>query len=196
MLSSFLRCLTMNEIIGALPSKTFSRAQKRSRGQMEEAVSRLPETVHVVLEQAAHTKKRRRLLVGTDPKSHMVQGDMALSECEDPFFRTVSEKCRQERISKFIDATGTSATTSSTCAVCAGIFFAENIREVAVSQLRDTGRLSPANPHPAHILTGGMLLHQSHNSLHTDEHGVLLANICNSCSSDIRREKTPSFVSR
>jgi hypothetical protein len=52
----------MTEIIDALPRNTFSRTQKRSRAQMEEAVFQLPETAHVALaralEHAVHTKKR------------------------------------------------------------------------------------------------------------------------------------------
>ena len=62
----------MNEIIGALPSETFSRAQKRSRAQME-AVSRLPKTVHIALEHAVHTNKRRRLLVGMNLESSLIR---------------------------------------------------------------------------------------------------------------------------
>jgi hypothetical protein len=52
----------MTEIIDVLPCNTFLHTQKRSWAEMEVAVLQLPETAHVVLEHAMHTKKKRRSL--------------------------------------------------------------------------------------------------------------------------------------
>ena len=41
---------------------------------------------------------------------------------EDHFLETVSDQCRCERITMFIDATGLKATASAICMVCAGFF--------------------------------------------------------------------------
>ncbi|KAH9014843.1 hypothetical protein EDB85DRAFT_1876210 [Lactarius pseudohatsudake] len=36
-----------------------------------------------------------------------------------------------------------------------------------------------------------MLLHTSDDCLHPDKQGVLFANVCQSCTSDLRRDKMP-----
>jgi hypothetical protein len=51
------------------------------------------------------------------------------------FFETVSEECRRDRISKFIDATGNKATATVSCAVCAGSFFKIKTKEMELSHL-------------------------------------------------------------
>ena len=61
----------------------------------------------------------------------------------------VSKECRQSRIVKFIDATGSNALAISVCTVCAGSFFASEVREVLVSQLQEKKLLRPFRTHPA-----------------------------------------------
>ncbi|KAH9001654.1 hypothetical protein EDB92DRAFT_1762266, partial [Lactarius akahatsu] len=82
------------------------------------------------------------------------------------FLHPVSEQCRRDCISKFIDATGNDATATSICAVCAGHFFSTEIGAVKVSDLEQKNKLMLTKPHPAHVLTNGMLLHTSDDCLH------------------------------
>ncbi len=187
-LSRALAYLTKAEIESALDKGTFVSAQKRSRQKMEEAIDGLSVEQRSTLERAGAAKKR---------KIETTEGEIyGLANSASPtqdffFFETVSETCRQERLSKFIDATGTHATSTAVCAVCAGRFFIRELREVPVDDLREKKKLSPSKPHPAHVLTEGMLLHRTESSIHTDEHGTSLANVCVSCTSDLRNKKTP-----
>ena len=172
---SVLACLTMNDISNTLPAGTLSRAQKRSCAKMEEAVSHLHAEQYSLLEKAAYSKKCRR-----------VEKTEGIS-----FLQPVSEECRQQCISMFIDATGNKAIATSVCAVCAGRFFDKEVQAIKRIDLQKYDKLSLAEPHRAHILTDGMLLHQIHGSLHTDVHGINLANVCDTCLSALQRDKTP-----
>ena len=118
-------------------------------------------------------------------------GKMNISQ--EPFFETVSEDCQCEHISKFIDATGNKATETVTCAVCAGTFFKEEIYEAKLSNLQLNNKLAPSIPHTAQKLTNGMLLHITPSSLQVDASGNAIANVCNSCTLDLRKNKTPAM---
>lgn len=61
----------------------------------------------------------------------------------DEFPCEVSEECRQSRIAKFIDAAGSNALATSVCTVCAGTFFAWEIRSVLVSYLQEFFFITP-----------------------------------------------------
>jgi hypothetical protein len=190
-LESTLTDLTMREIKETLPSFVFSSAEKRSRAKMENAVRNLPVEQQALLEPVVLAKRRKTHVGGErEPINHFRSsspGD------EAAFLETVSQDCRNERVSKFIDATGNEATAMTTCAVCAGSFFNKEIIEEKVSVLHAKNKLSPSKPHPAQALTYGMLLHNTPSSLYANEHGVLLAKVCNSCMSSLRRDKTPSL---
>ena len=67
------------------------------------------------------------------------------------------------------------------------------MHQVEIEDLQKTGKLLPSKAHPTHILTAGMLLHQSPVSLHSNKHGISMANICLSCMSDLQHNKTPSL---
>ncbi len=137
----------------------------------------LPEEQQQLLAHAASVKKRR-ITTDTDDES---------------FLQPMSDHCCQDCLSKFIDATGNKVTLISVYAVCAGTFHSEETCAITVSDLQKKNKLSPMNPHPAHILTDGMLLHRDHGSIHTDDHGNSLANVCDPCSSALLRNQTPQL---
>lgn len=188
-LDDSLKYLSMQDIKQALPRETFSSAEKRSRAKMNEAIGVLSVVHQNTLEELAHSKKRRKLaermppLNEVPPPLHDNQSGL--------FFETVSDKIRRDCICDFIQATGREATSSATCTVCAGQFFCKELTEVKLSDLRDKKKLSPSKPHPAHVLTEGMLLHRSVSTFRTSSDGTEYVNVCTSCTSDLRRNKTP-----
>ena len=189
--SSLWKRLTKREIIEVLPRGTFSTKEKRSRAKLEEAVMLLPPEQRTLLERTGMDKAM--VLNGNVNANAVVDGSRETDVSQDPFFETVSEDCRRERISKFIDATGNKATATATCAVCAGTFFKQEIYETKLSDLRLKNKLAPSIPHPAQKLTDGMLLHITPSSLQVDASGVALANVCNSCTLDLRKNRTPAM---
>ena len=46
------------------------------------------------------------------------------------FFKCMSDQCRSEHISMFINVTGLDATASTICVVCAGCFFQTEIESI------------------------------------------------------------------
>ena len=177
-ISSLWRQLSMREIINSLPPDTFSYREKRYRSNLDEAILALPVDQRDFLD---HIALGRMNSVGNE------------NATEDPFMETVSEDVRQDRICKFIDATGNIATAMSTCAVCTGSFFNVEIDQVKVTDLHDKNKLQPAKPHLAQKLTDGMLLHVTTSSIHLDIDDCMKANVCMTCTSDLKRDKTPSM---
>ena len=183
--------LTMNEMLNAVPHRTFNTSQRRSRAKMEEAITGLPQDKYDLLCGAA-TAKRRRL--GLDAPSFSTQPLESHSQNvpeQNPLFETVSEKCRQNCIADFIDATGTKAIATSICAVCAGTFFDSDVDRVLLSYLHQSEKLLPVTSHSSHVLTNGMLLHHHPSCFSENTFGQSCANVCTSCLSSLRQHKTP-----
>ena len=179
----------MRQIIDALPPTTFSSLEKRSRAKLDKAVTLLPPEQLTLLEQIAVAK-----VCGLNYSSNaMAVNDDHTTNSNENFLETVSEDCRRNCISNFIDATGNNAIASSDCAVCGGCFFNSEIYEFKVSDLKEKNKLVPSKPHPAQNLTDGMLLHTTLSSLHLDSDGCLMANVCSSCSSNLKRNKMPAM---
>ena len=182
-----LAYLTKKQIEDALPHRSFSRAQKRSRAALKEAVDELPEEDRDAIIHAARRIKRQRSEEGVDPVV------MAGSVEPDQFFETVTEELRQERIAKFIDATGNDAMKTGECAICAGMFHRREMSSMSMDDLRETKKIEPIEAHPAHILTDGMLLHNTPDSVFTTEGGQPFARTCGSCQSSIEKKKMPGL---
>jgi hypothetical protein len=127
-----IRSLTKKEIIDSLPSGTFTSAQKRSCATLEKAASSMNVDCHAVLEDVAERKKQKR---ETDLDESVRNIDTLLDDDNNTFLQCVSEECERDRISKFIDATGSAAVATSTCAVCAGLYFSKEIKQVTISYL-------------------------------------------------------------
>lgn len=190
-LADTLKCLTMKDIRETLPPNTFSSAEKRSRARMEAAVGKLSGVHHIVLEEAALSKKRRRIAERPPPVDGITPTIRDVED--DSFFETVSEEVRRDCLCQFILATGKDATSTASCAVCAGQFFSRELTDVKLADLRSKDKLSPAKAHPAHILTDGMLLHRSPSAFHVSADGSKYVNVCTSCASDLRRNKMPAL---
>ena len=184
-----LTCLSMREIKESLPRHIFSSSEKRSQAKLHSAVYSLSEDHHAVLSEVARSKKRR--LANRDEVTASPVQPVVHRVDEESFFETVSEEVRRNCISNFIDATGREATSSACCAVCAGQFFSKEISRVEVDNLRSKNVLSPTTPHPAHILTDGMLLHRTPSAMHTSSTGVRYANVCVSCVKHLQNNKLP-----
>lgn len=149
--------LTMTEIKDAVPPRTSHMAEKRSRAKLEDTAHLLPVHHRASLADATMFKQRRkeehtRERLDPDPPIH--------SPADSFFFETVSEECRRECISHFIDASGSRALRTASCAVCAGTFFATDLEQVTIADLRQKNKLTPAKLHPSQVLTESILLYQ------------------------------------
>ena len=187
-----LRDLTMTDIKNALPEGTFTRSQKRSCAEMEAVVYGMSEESRALVMETAHRKKTKRVHDIENP-SQTTSAPASVTD-DDDYLRPVSEECRKNCLSKFVDATGTRATRLSVCAVCAGRFFHSETVSMPVSELQRGGKLCPASSHPAHILTDGMLLHQSDDAIYQTEDKRFCAHVCNTCANALERQKTPSLA--
>src|SRR6201996_2120565 len=190
-LADTLKLLTMEDIKETLPLHTFSSAEKRTRANLETAMWKLSGAHHNALTEAARSKKRRKIAEQPPPLDEITPTirDMEVHS----FFETVSEEVRCDRLCRFIHATGKEATSTASCAVCAGQFFCHDLSNVKLTDLRSKDKLSPAKPHPAHILTDGMLLHRSPSTFHVSADGSETLNVCTSCASDLRHNKMPTL---
>jgi hypothetical protein len=183
--SSLWKKLSMREIIGLLPCRTFSAKEKHSHANLDRAVLQLPPDRLAILEHAALSK--------TLSSDNAVDPELyERHSSPSDFFETVSEECRRDRICKFIDATGNKATATVSCAVCAGNFFKIETKEWKLSHLPNH-LLAPCKTHPAQTVTEGMILDTSPSSMRTDEDGLAFVNVCQSCTSDIQKKKTPAL---
>ena len=133
------------------------------------------------------TKKNKRK-IDDDSVINTVRDN---TKSDSHFLQCVSDDCRKTCISDFIDATGSHAVHTLTCAVCAGDFPKEKIQEERLSQLKTRNKLLPTRSHSAHVLTDGMLLHRSSTCTRTDINGVIFVNICTHCIALLRKDKTP-----
>jgi len=82
----------MNDIKDALPSSTFTSAEKRCRAKLEETLYQLSEEEPTILENVALTKKRKTEIMIREEVERVAR--MTATE-EDMFLQTVSEECRK-----------------------------------------------------------------------------------------------------
>ncbi|KAF8262983.1 hypothetical protein EI94DRAFT_1704361 [Lactarius quietus] len=194
----FLR-LSKADIIGALPSKTFSCAEKRNCAKLEDAVSRLPEHEQHILVHAADGKPKKwqchKIINDTNIASPIHEENQNPMEVETgTFFDTVLDDCRRCCVTDFIDATGNNAVCSAVCAVCAGEFFAWEMDEISISALKEKNLLSPHTAHPAHNLFHRMLLHVNQDSTRSEEDNSIIISLCHSCNCSLKRGQTPALA--
>ncbi|KAF8257051.1 hypothetical protein EI94DRAFT_1709707 [Lactarius quietus] len=123
--SSLWRHLSVREIVGLLPPSTFSSKERKKCAKLDNAVLQLPADQRALLEQAAIAK----LYNSTQSQAtNSIDATLSLPNThEEEFLETVSEDCRHEHISMFIDMTGNTATAMGTCAVCTGNFFLQEL---------------------------------------------------------------------
>ena len=63
----------------------------------------------------------------------------------------------------------------------------------SAADLQQKNKLAPAKPHPAQVLTQGMLLHHGPDSFTTQSGADSHANICSSCASSLWSNHTPAL---
>ena len=92
---------------------------------------------------------------------------------------------------EFYQATSRKSLEMAVCAVCAREVTCakNNVISVKLTDIPNSRRLIPKNPHPEHILTQGLLLEAS--GLHHSQKGVLYAKICRECFEDLQDRKLP-----
>ena len=132
--TSALRSSPKREIQDAVSIHTFNSAEKRSHSKMEEAAHLLCSDHRSLLADAARLKRRRR--DGLERNSIVEPDRVVHSLSDNAFFETVSEECRRKCISKFIDATGSKALATASCAICTGTFFTSNFETMLLSDLQ------------------------------------------------------------
>ena len=189
-----LRELTMTDIRKALPDGILSRSQKRSRAEMEAVAYGLADENRTLLVEATRTKRMKRVHQFDDSLRAANDPPAIPAIDEDPFLLPVSEDCRRTCLANFIDATGRQATLLSVCAVCAGRFFRTETESMTLAELRRTGKLTPTSFHNAHVLTDGMLLHRTEDSIYESEKHGVSARVCSTCASSLRQGKIPSLA--
>ena len=164
--STALYSLTVKEIKDAIPQHMFCSGEKCSHAKLEEAAYQLPADCCSLLTDVALSKQQRKEIEDEE----IVVGTATLLQplSDSTFFKTMSEDCWWECLSNFIDATGTKALTTASCAICAGMFFIADIQKMLLLELQKKKILSPAKPHPAHVLADGMLLHDGDHRFSTD----------------------------
>ena len=194
-LQTTMSCLSMTEIQRALPHHPFTRKQKRSRAALTEAVTSLLPEDHVAIEQAAREKKRQRTGVREEEvHEETINEERENAErSESEFFETVTDEMRRGRIAKFIDATGNEALATGICAVCAGRFYKQGMRNMSLSKLRCDKTLEPQTHHPAHVLLDGMLLERTEESVTRNGEGEMIARMCGTCAACLEKKKTPAL---
>lgn len=72
-------------------------------------------------------------------------------------------------------------------------FFNIDINQFKLSDLCKKNKLQSLKSHPAQKLTDRMLLHVTVSSIHLDSDGCMKANVCMSCMSNLKCDKTPSM---
>ena len=159
-----LQDLTKEEIISAGKPILFSKADGRTRAHLLETVSLLNVQDQLRIHAAA-VQKRKSNYHGHRSKRQKIAGESEQATQEDTdgyaesdFLQAPDQATVESCIANFIDRTGNIGTATATCMVCARRVMASETRLLAVGAIPNKEILTPATPHPAHQLTGGMLL--------------------------------------
>ena len=212
-ISEVLNVLTMDEIIGASPTTSFDRADRKNRARLLTTVANLPESEKAAVCSAAVAKqqpimwdddglpasKRRR--IEEESSSHEGKGPdggemmgMAMEEVEtedeEQFLRAPTPEVVERCIAKFIDRTSNNALARETCMSCARTIWRTATTELKVDQIPNHELLYPHEPHEAHILTGGMLLYDK--VVHEGPSGKQ-GRLCDDCVRNLKACKRPKL---
>ena len=165
--------LTMLEIETTLPEGMFSQSQKCTCMQMEAVAYGISDENWALLVDAAHTKRLKQVhQMGNavySPTVPQPTGNVlhhTQSREEDRYLSPVSEECRHLCLSKFIDTTSQQATLTFVCSMCAGRFFCSKTEMMTLMDVQGFQNLCPSSLHDVHVLTDGMLLHHSSESMY------------------------------
>ena len=180
--------LTKEEIMGAGWPILFGKADRRTRRHLLETVSLLKAPDQARIHMAA-VHKRAQNLAGhpSQPKRQKTTADEQMTDDGQPgpyddseFLRAPERSVMDRCISSFIDRTGNAAVATAVCVVCARSMALADTRVLPISAIPNGHLLAPSKRHPAHELTGEMLLQRSAiQSTNTGDEGgfIYLFNI-------------------
>jgi hypothetical protein len=182
----------------SIPEFKFHWREKRSKREMLEKVVTLP--LELQDKVCTLAREKRMEILFSKPDS-TIQDDsiMGADECgvleehecdEDLFLKVVNETVVHQCISEFIDTTGNEAVRQHVCMVCAREMWSREVEQYAVDNIPNKQCLLPADFHPAHKLTFGMLLE---TAVMQKIHGRLYGDICHDCSRTLNDNKAPTL---
>jgi len=116
--------------------------------------------------------------------SHTVDNS-PFNDGENDFLRAPTGEVVQQCISRFINRTGNEALTSIICAACAREVPLTNSNIMPLTDIPSCDRLRPSRPHPAQVLSSGMLLETS--AVQNDGK----VTICLDCERALSQNKRP-----
>ena len=114
-----------------------------------------------------------------------VVDDLPFNEGDNGFLRAPTHEIVQQCISQFIHRTGNEALSTVICAACAREVALSSSKIMPLGSIPNSIRLRPSRPHPAHVLSNGLLLEPS--AIHNEEKVA----ICLDCERALSRNKTP-----
>lgn len=179
--------LTKHEIIHAAQPLKFRGASLRSRQSIFEEISKLrPEDQARIKESAAAKRWSCPGSCLTETKRGPVED--ACCGVDPNFLRAQREDVVKSCISKFIDRTNNDALSTVTCIVCAREVVTSAAVNMSIDDIPNRQLLTPSEPHPAHVLTNGVLLHvDAIKRTGCDSRGFL----CHECGSRLQKNQLP-----
>ena len=189
--------MTKTMIMAAAPEVIFGRADKRNKSHLLETVTYLPRDVQDRIRALAHLN-RGTVTMDVTEHNQLLSADreeMDVDEDEGEevgdFMKTASQTTVHQCISNFIDATGDAAVVQHVCMVCARELWAYEVDKWLVRDIGNKGLLAPKEPHPAHMLTSGMLLEREVMEGNGDE---IQGDVCHDCLRSMNSRKTPPLA--
>src|SRR5882762_4114279 len=201
-LDNGLSNLSKKEIMEAGQPVVFGLADRRSRAHLLETVALLPlgdrGRIYGVSERKRkanegideNCKQKRPKDSDTKPG---VEAPMELQAADFPseFFKVQPDSLVEECIARFIDRTGNDALAMETCVSCARELATSQMTLLSLDAIPNCHLLAPFEPHPAHELTGGLLLH---TKAIIRKNGKLHGFVCAECMRNLGKKRTPRLA--
>ena len=195
--------LSKSEIMKACETIVFGSADKRSRAHLLESVALLPQATRDRIYEVS-AAKRKAIDVGGDPtrkrrKAHNNdvdddrdgQPELSAPPMSSEFFKTSPQETVETCIARFIDRTGNAALSLGICVVCARELFCLQLTRYLLDEIPNRHLLAPFEPHPAHVLTEGLLLHrQAIFDVEEKAHGY----VCVECVRNLKKNRVPRLA--
>lgn len=177
--------LTTDEIVHAAWPVKFGRTA-RTRQSLFEDISKLEAKDQERIKDVAAGKRWSNGDSFASKKRRKCSDDECVVDAN--FLKPPSEDVVKSCIIRFIDQTNNHVLSSVTCIVCAREVAAVDAEDMSIVNIPNHQLLTPFEPHPAHMLTEGMLLHTSAIK-HTqcNQHGFL----CHECGTHLQKNQLP-----
>ncbi|KAG9098614.1 hypothetical protein FS749_003394 [Ceratobasidium sp. UAMH 11750] len=194
-----VQALTKAEIIQAAQPHIFRAADTRTLAKLLDHLKRAPPEVQQRIAQAgqekqanllarkrqsqtarSHQYRSKRQAEVTSPQEHNV----------DAFLDLPTADQRKECSREFLAATSDEALAQGVCASCARKLFQNELTWVDYRSLKNRHVFHPTTPHPAHILSDGML---SESQFLDKKNGGLEGWICRHCYWAHNKNRLPAY---